>query len=116
MVRADLDGDGIEEVLVTYQYLTDDQFGAANDFSLIYARYPAPDGSVTDQVIDEYVLADPTEFPTIGRLSIAAVADLNGDGVMEVATRSSFWESAAIAVWSFDGDGLTPVAAGGCGV
>lgn len=116
VVRADLDGDGVEEVLVTYELITEPNFGALNDFTGVYARYPREDGSVVDEFLASYVLPAPTDFPTVGRFTIAAVADLNGDGVMEVVLRDTFWESAGISVWALEDGRLNEVMAGGCGV
>lgn len=116
VVRADLDGNGVEEVLVTYEYLTETNFGAENDFTSVYLRTPSADGSVTDQLVVDYVLDDPANFPTVGRFTVAAIADLNGDGVMEVAIRNQFWESAGIAIMEFSDGVLSDIGGGGCGV
>ncbi len=115
-VRADLDGDGVEEVLVTYERITEPDFGAENDFTGVYVRYPAADGSVVDELLTAYVMEDPIDFPTVGRYTIAAVADLNGDGAMEVMLRDRFWESGGMAVFALDGGRLIRVGSGGCGV
>lgn len=116
VVRADLDGNGVEEVLVTYEYLTETNFGAENDFTSVYLRTPSADGSVSDQLVVDYVLGDPTDFPTVGRFTLAAVGDLNGDGVMEVAIRSQFWESAGVTIMEFSDGVLSEIGGGGCGV
>ncbi len=116
VVRADLDGDTVEEVLVTYEYITEPNFGAGDDFSLVYVRYPAPDGSVVNVPLQQYVLDEPIDFPTVGRITIAAVADLNGDGVMEVVTRDAYWESGGIGVFTLVDGQLVSVFGGGCGV
>lgn len=116
VVRVDLDGDGLEEVLVTYDRITEPNFGADDDFSVVYARFPELDGSVRNDVVASYVLDAPDQFPTVGRYSLAAVADLNGDGVMEVAVRNRFWESAGIAVYEYRDGTLELIASGGCGV
>lgn len=116
VVRADLDGDGTEEVLVAYERQTSDGFGVAGDFSAIYARYPSTDGSVVDELVFRYVSEDPVDFPTPGRATIAAIADLNGDGVMEVVVRSTFWESAGADVYALQDGRLERVAGNGCGV
>ena len=115
-VRVDLDGDGIEEVLVTYERITEPNFGAENDFTGVYVRYPSADGSVVDELLTGYVMADPVDFPTVGRFTIAAIADLNGDGIMEVMVRERFWESGGMSVYALEGGRLLRVGGGGCGV
>lgn len=116
VLRADLDGDGVEEVLVTFEHITEPGFGAEGDFSLVAARYPTTAGTVVDEVLFEYLVPDPVDFPSPGRASVAAVADLNGDAVMEVVVRSSFWESAFAEIYALEDGRLTPVLAAGCGL
>ena len=76
-----------------------------------------PDGSVVDELLAAYLMEDPVDFPTVGRYTIAAVADLNGDGVMEVMIRERFWESGGMSVYALDGGRLVLVGGGGslCG-
>jgi hypothetical protein len=114
-VRADLDGDGVEEVLVTFQKITEG-FGTPGDFSIVFARYPTAAGDVVDDVLFEYYPEPSTDFPTLGSAGLLAVADLNGDAVMEVVLRSTFWESASVELFSFTGGALQSVAGTGCGV
>ncbi|MFT4656141.1 MAG: hypothetical protein ACI8V4_000301 [Ilumatobacter sp.] len=116
VVRADLDGDGVEEVLVTYELVTGPNLGVLNDFTGVYVRYPTAAGTVVDEFLTSYVLPDPADYPTVGRFTIAAVADLNGDGVMEVVLRNRFWESAGISVWAMEDGRLIEVMGGGCGL
>ena len=115
-VRVDLDGDGVEEVLVTYERQEAGDFGGDGDFSSIYVRYPSADGSVVDEQLVAYVSMEPVDFPTPGRYTLAAVADLNGDGAMEVMVRDRFWESGGMQVFSLVDGRLTRVAGGGCGI
>jgi len=121
VLRADLDGDGIEEVLFTFEYRADptDQAlgtGASGDFSLVAARYPHADGSVVDEVLFANVVPTPTDFPAASRSRVIAIADLNGDGTMEVAVAAEYWESAGVTVSEFSGGGLHTVMESGCGV
>lgn len=116
--RVDLDGDGTEEVLVSFERLSP-PFGDTGDMSLVYARVLAG-GGVDDQVLEQYVVTPPEpgdpEFPMIGGFRIAAIADLNGDARMEVVVAASGWEYVGTIVYEFDGTGFNEVITGGCGV
>lgn len=115
-VRVDLDGNGVEEVLVTFERQEAGDFGGEGDFSSVYVRYPSADGSVVDELLASYVSMEPVDFPTPGRFTLAAVADLNGDGVMEVMVRDRFWEAGGMQVFSLADGRLARVGAGGCGI
>lgn len=117
IVRADLDGNGADEVLFRFAHQTDDGgFGAAGDFTLIIARFPQPDATVVDSVLWSFYEQDPVDFPNPGDADLVAVADLNGDGVMEVVVGSRYWEAVLADVYVFDGTALTALSGGGCGV
>ena len=117
VLRADLDGNGVEEVLFTYQHLTDSGgMGAPGEFSLVIARYPDATGAVVDDVLVEHVVPTPMDAPSPDRSRVMAIADLNGDGTMEVAIGSVYWESAAVVVYEFTGGALHEVMTSGCGV
>ncbi len=114
VVRADLDGDGVEEVFVTFEKITDGG-GVPGDFVVIYARYPTATGAVTDEVLFEYYPDEWTSRPTIGRAGVLAVADFNGDAIMEVALWSKFWDTSLAELFVYDGaTSLTSVAVSGC--
>jgi hypothetical protein len=117
VVRTDLDGDGMEEVLVTFEN-TESAVGERGDYSIIYMRSPQIDGSVADSVV-LHSLVDPNladdGFPFMFRVRLLGVADLNGDGKMEVAVHTWYYEGAGITVFEFDGDSLTQVMSNGCG-
>lgn len=117
VVRADLDGNGIEEVLLTFAHQSDDGgFGAAGDYTLLIVRYPQADGSVVDTVMWSFYEEDPVNFPNPGTGALAAVADLNGDGVMEVVTEHIYWETVANEIYGLVDGRLAVVTGGGCGV
>jgi hypothetical protein len=117
VVRSDLDGDGMEEVLVAFEHF-ESPFGAPGDFSIVYLRAPQIAGPVIDTVIfSSFVPAEIPEeqLPFIDLARVLGVADLNGDGRMEVALRTWYHEGAGVTVFEFDGDGATAVMDNGCG-
>lgn len=118
VLRADLEGDGIEEVLLTFEHRAEatEGMGASGDFSLVVARYPDAGGSVVDDVLVEHVAPTPMEGPFVFRSRVIAIADLNGDGTMEVAVASVYWESVGVTVYEFSDGALHEVMASGCGV
>ncbi len=118
VVRTDLDGDGMEEVLVAFEYAEESIRGAPGDFSIVYVRAPRIDGSVEDSVVfSSFVEPDlpDDELPFITMARVLGVADLNGDGRMEVALHTWYYEGAGVTVYEFDGDRLAQVMGNGCG-
>jgi hypothetical protein len=117
VVRTDLDGDGMEEVLVAFEHY-ESPFGAPGNVSLVYLRAPQISGTVVDTVIfSSFVEPDlPAEqIPFMHLARVLGVADLNGDGRMEIALRNWYYEGAGVTVFEFGGDGATVVMDNGCG-
>jgi hypothetical protein len=117
VVRSDLDGDGMEEVLVAYEHF-ESPFGAPGDFSIVYLRAPQIAGPVVDTVVfSSFVATDlpDDQLPFMNLARVLGVADLNGDGRMEVALRTWYYEGAGVSVFEFDGDGVAAVMSNGCG-
>ncbi|HJR25799.1 MAG TPA: hypothetical protein VJ804_10010 [Acidimicrobiales bacterium] len=119
VVRADLAGDGTDEVLVVAEQLADptNLIGEPGDYSVLFLRQ-AVDGEVRTTVLDEHrkeASEEPSPYILVYR--VAAVADLNGDGVMEVATEERYYEGSATIVRALDAKGaLSEVLVAGCGV
>jgi hypothetical protein len=117
VIRADLDGDGVEEVFVVFEHIADENaLATPGDFSTLIARYPSADGTVVDEVLFEHVVRSPVDYPSLDRARIGAIADVNGDGVMEVAVGVTYWEGASLEVREFRDGALHPVMSSGCGV
>ena len=91
--------------------------GGPGDFSLVVARLPDAAGGVVDQVLYSHVTPDtPLDFPMPDRGHVAAIADVNGDGTMEVAIDVVYWEGSAVEVFELRDGELRSVMNAGCGV
>ncbi len=116
-VRADLDGDGTAEVLVIADQLSDPSspFAQPGDWSLAFVRRVVG-GTVRTSVVDSHVATD-VDARYLERLRVDAVADLNGDGRLEVVLNLSYHEGSVTTVYEVGADGaLATVLMVGCGV
>jgi hypothetical protein len=115
LVVADLDGDGDDEALASFEYVQPSAGpGAPGDHTallLIDTTTRAAD-TVLRWTVDQD--ADDS-FDYIERYRVLDVADLNGDGRMEVLVHAWYYEGASVLVYTYDGNELTRVLATGCG-
>ena len=131
VVRADLDGDGKDEVIIEASHFEGPVGSAlprpvpasnasAGDFSLLLLR-SVVGGQVKTTVLGEDVVlkASPdTDAPRLNlRFSLEGVADLNGDGQMELVTSASYYEGFTLYAWTWtSAQGPKQVLETGCGV
>lgn len=120
VVRVDLEGDGVDEVLINATRGHHWPSGSishrfeAGDYSLVLLRKVI--GGKVEHIIIEgefhpRAVADsvPNEY------KVAAVLDLNGDGRMEVVLAGAYYEGAWKTVYTIDGRKVTSVLDCGCG-
>lgn len=111
LLRVDLEGDGTDEVLVVAEAITGPGlFPEPGDYSIAFLRRVV-DGEVRTAILGESIPGEPAEgeTPFILSFRIGAVADLNGDGRMEVVLSSVYYEGAGVEVWEYVDDDLGPV-------
>lgn len=128
ITRADLDGNGTEEVIVEAAHfagrpgLYPPPVGAPGDYSLMLLRQVVH-GKVVTTVLGEHVAprkpwdsgsGDVMPMATLYRL--AGVADLNGDGRMEIVTFGAYYEGYGLDVQEWRPGGWKSRLEGGCGV
>lgn len=116
LFRTDLEGDGVNEVLVVAEDVTQSFLMEPGDYSIAFMR-KVIQGEVQTAVIAETVAMD--EDDTFdGAHSFGGVADLNHDGKMELITNAAFFEGFNVSIWEYVNDDLGPVVAleTGCGV
>ncbi|HEX6221362.1 MAG TPA: hypothetical protein VF115_09725 [Acidimicrobiia bacterium] len=106
LVRTDLEGDGVNEVLVVAEEVTTGFLMQPGDYSILFMR-KVIEGEVQTAVLGVTVALDEDD-QFLGAHSVGTVADLNGDGKMEIITNSAFFEGFSVAVWEYVDDDLGP--------
>ena len=116
LLRVDLQGDGINEVLVVAEDVTPGLFAEVGDYSIAFLRSTV-DGDVQTAILGDSVIVSEDEGPIVDSFSIGAVADLSGDGKMEIVVSSAYYEGLGVEVWEWidDGQGPIPQISQGCG-
>jgi hypothetical protein len=116
VLRFDIQGDGVDEALV----VADDHplGGGPGDYTAVFLR-EIVDGEVVTSVVEEVSYITDKTYDEYGAWNtVGAIADLNGDGDLEVVIDGGAYESWGIAVFDHvgAGEGLARVMAVGCGV
>jgi hypothetical protein len=124
ILRIDLDGDGIEEVLVSATHLAEGLgsaersmaiHGKPGDYSFVLLRRIVR-GKVRDNLLVEHFYPRKIEYPeTPYQYSVAAALDLNGDGRMEVIIHGGYYEGSWSTVFRLDRNKVENVFGCGCG-
>lgn len=115
LFRTDLEGDGVNEVIFVAEDASGGFLLAIGDYSVVLMR-KVVEGDVQTAVLGEtVVLEEDDQFG--GLFSVGSVADLSGDGKMEVVTNAAFFEGFGVSVWEYVNDdlGAVEVLQTGCG-
>lgn len=113
-LAVDLEGDGGEEVIIVAKQVADDIIARQGDYSVVLLR-KSIDGEWQTGIL-EVSLAEPGS-PYVLSHSVAAAADLNGDGKMEIVVDAAYYEGAGSVAYEYVNDDLGAVSVlnGGCG-
>lgn len=118
VVRADLDGDGKDEVVVVAERIADQGglYAKPGDYSFVLLRRVVNDAAVTTVVAESVPDPDPAATPFIQSHRVSAIADLNDDGRMELVLEGRYYEGIGVTVHELQPDGTMPTVIGsGCG-
>lgn len=116
LIRTDLEGDGTNEVLVVAEDLAGGFLPQEGDYSIAFLR-KVVQGEVATAILGDTVITDVEEGSFVVGYSIGAVADLSGDGQMEIVSNSAYFEGLGVEVWEYVDDdiGLFKYLETGCG-
>ncbi|MBU4354671.1 MAG: VCBS repeat-containing protein [Proteobacteria bacterium] len=118
VVRIDLDGDGVEEVLITADTYGDKLYRhlqKRGSYSLVLLR-KVINGKVETLVIEEDYFPSPREYGVPYRYWVGAVLDVDGDGVMEIVLHAMYYEGGWTSVYRVEGNKVEQVLVAGWGV
>lgn len=121
VIQVDLDGDGVEEVLVSATNydrfkpaggLTPD--ARAGDYSLVFLR-KVVQGTVVTKIITGEYYPQAKKFSGPAEHRIMGVLDLNGDGIMEIVLSGRYYEGDWVEAYRVQGAKIIKLFSMGCG-
>lgn len=115
--RVDLDGDGTEEVVLSATYYKNGFYESpvSGDYSFVLLR-KIVNGKVQNILVAGDLLIKKADYPPPNKYEITGIADLNGDGKMEIVVDSAYYEGASEIVFEIKGNKPASVLEIGCGL
>jgi hypothetical protein len=115
--RVDLDGDGTEEVILSATYYKKGMLEEQNigDYSFILLRKVVKGKAQNILVAGEFINKI-EEFSPPNEYEISGIADLNGDGKMEITANISYYEGVSHSVFEIQDGKAVEVLQTGCGL
>ncbi|MEO6457880.1 MAG: hypothetical protein ABIO92_06355 [Chloroflexia bacterium] len=120
VLRIDLEGDGVQEVIVSATNYAGSVEGIitpgaqAGDYSLVFLRKVVK-GKLETVILDAEIYPGPKEFSAPAEYKVAGILDLNGDRVMEVVIHGNYYEGGWSTVYTINGTKVQEVLSCGCG-
>ncbi len=116
LLRVDLEGDGVNEIIVVTEEIQGPyEPPTPGDYSIVFMR-KVVDGEVQTAILGDSVVGTEEGGLNLG-FGVGAVADLTGDGRMEVVVSVAYFEGLSVEVWEYFNDdlGMVPTVQAGCG-
>jgi hypothetical protein len=113
IVQVDLEGDGVNEVLVVAEDVSEGLVAEDGDYSIAFVRRTVG-GDVQTDILGESVIVT-SDGPFMNSYSVGAVADLNGNARMEIVLTAAYYEGIGVEVWEYGDGGPALRISSGCG-
>ena len=115
--RIDLDADGREEVVLAATYYKNGLSSSARigDYSFILLR-KIVNGKVQNILVGGDFITKNIDFGAPNEVKLSTIADLNGDGKMELIIYGRYYEGHWVEIIEVKGNSPTKVLETGCGV
>lgn len=115
--KVDLEGDGTDEVVIAATYYKNGLTASAavGDYSFVMLR-KVVNGAAQNILVTGDFHKKAIEFGAPGHFNVTTLADLNGDGKMEIVTHGRYYEGAWTDVYEVNNAKLTEVLDCACGV
>ena len=118
LMRVDLNGDGVEEVLIAARSRPD--YGETppekrGDYALLALRY-VDRGQVKAVTLASTISLKDVAFSAPTNFEVQSCVDVDGDGRMEIVGANNYYEGDGFDVWQFDGKSVKRVISAGWGV
>lgn len=116
ILRTDLEGDGTDEVVIAATYYKGGlaPSAAVGDYSFVLLRKVVK-GAAQNILIAGDFHTKTIQFGAPGQYEINAIADLNGDGKMEIVTKGAYYEGNWAQVWEVTGVRVKEALSCACG-
>lgn len=113
----DLDGDKTEEIVIAATFYKNgiSPSAKAGDYSFVLVRKVAA-GGVEEILLEGDFVTKDIEFGAPNGYKISSIADLNGDGNMEIVVFGEYYEGSFSSVFEITGKKAEKVLGSGCGV
>ncbi len=118
VLRVDLEGDGVDEVVLTATRLVEGSSSpqvAAGDYSIAVLRKVVA-GQVRTIMLAEAYFLNANTFMAPSEYTLTNLVDLNGDGRLEVMLKWQYYEGSGVVVHDIVGDHQRVALEEGCGV
>ncbi len=115
--RVDLDGDGAEEVVLSATFYKKGFYESQSvgDYSFVLLR-KIINGKVQNILVSGEFITKNGDLPPPNKYEITGLADLNGDGKMEIVVDSAYYEGATQTVYEIKENKPAAVLEVGCGL